>query len=274
MRLRYSTSMDKETFQDVMWLYQELGRHLRTVAAIKTSDAGDTRDLVRQVIQYHQNQPYKPIAGRNPFNWLKELQSTLNFWHHLHPESLVAPDDIWRDLDTLERVAIHLGLDADFISNVHEVKERSKVEVEFARMTPGEDELREWIRQEIAQQLRSAVESPRAATPSRESAPAASYDVDQSGSYRGEIADQVRSFVIETYIDPARAENQKQVRVKAGDVDKALGFRYRRLPLICSALRAQKFLDTARVKLIGEEGPPSGASTTTTFLFEFEPKPK
>ena len=86
----------------------------------------------------------------------------------------------------------------------------------------------------------------------------------------GEYADRVRDFVIDTYIEPARAAGQKDVRVRAGDVDKALGYRYRRLPLICTALRSQKFMTAARVRLSAEEGPPSGASTTTTFLYQLE----
>jgi len=85
-----------------------------------------------------------------------------------------------------------------------------------------------------------------------------------SGSY----ADRVRAFVIEVYIEPARASGQSEVRVRAGDVDKALGFGYRRLPLICAALRSQKFLGTAGVRLLDESGPPSGASTTTTFSYK------
>jgi len=94
--------------------------------------------------------------------------------------------------------------------------------------------------------------------------------VPQPPKERGEHADQVRSFVIDNYIAPAREQGQKEVRVRAGDVDKALGYRYRRLPLICAALRSQKFLEAARVKLLVEEGPPSGASTSTTFSYELE----
>jgi hypothetical protein len=77
--------------------------------------------------------------------------------------------------------------------------------------------------------------------------------------------------VIDTIIIPARAEGQGQARVRAGDLDKALGYGYRRLPLICSALTAQKFCVAARVKLREVTGPPSRKSTTTTFLFEVEP---
>ena len=87
-------------------------------------------------------------------------------------------------------------------------------------------------------------------------------------SRRGAHADRVRAFVIDAYIEPARANGQTEVRVRAGDVDKALEFGYRRLPLICAALRSQKFLGAARVRLLDESGPPSGASTTTTFSYE------
>ncbi len=86
---------------------------------------------------------------------------------------------------------------------------------------------------------------------------------------RGIHADRARAFAIESYIEPARARGQSVVRVRAGDVDKALGFGYRRLPLICAALRSQKFLRIAGLRLLDESGPPSGASTTTTFSYEF-----
>lgn len=60
-------------------------------------------------------------------------------------------------------------------------------------------------------------------------------------NHHGSYADRVRAFVMDVYIEPARTSGQTEVRVRAGDVDKALGFGYRRLPLICAALRAKNF---------------------------------
>jgi len=112
--------MRKEDYQDVMWLFHELGECLRSKRQNAPKD-WDTRALFRDVVENHQSTFF---GGRNPFNWLKELQTTLNFWFHLQIASDVPEDDVWRDLDTLERVAGYLGLDSAFVDSVHNVKNR------------------------------------------------------------------------------------------------------------------------------------------------------
>jgi hypothetical protein len=265
--LCYDPPMKKEIFKDVMWLFHELGLHLKP----KVKDAPekcDTRTLLRILAQ---ERPSINFGERDPFNWLKELQATANFWHHLTPESDIPEDDLWRDLDTMERVAKHLGLGNKFIEEVQGVKDRIWGEKSLEDGESSETEIRSWISEEVARQLRAAdvvvdsriaqiLELPKYVNKS-----------DLLDTPRGVIADRVRDFVIATYIEPARAEGQKKVAVRAGDVDKALGYRYRRLPLICAALRSQKFIEAGKVKLVGESGPPSGASTTTTFTYELEP---
>jgi hypothetical protein len=256
--------MRKEDYQDVMWLFHELGECLRS----KNQDASkdwDTRALLREVIENHQSTFF---GGRNPFNWLKELQTTLNFWHHLQLASEVSVDDLWRDLDTLERVARYLALDSAFVESVRNVKERILVDRDQSRQ-PNQDDIRSWIREEVSQQLEPTLASQQGPTrvQARGDAGAQRQETPVSQE-RGAHADRVRSFVIDTYIEPARTEGQKEVRVRAGDVDKSLGYQYRRLPLICAALRSEKFLAAARVGLRSESGPPSGASTTTTFTYE------
>jgi hypothetical protein len=298
--------MDKATFQDLMWLFQEFGRHLKSCSTYEAASGTDTRTLLKQAIQDYKRQPYGVTGGRNPLNWLKELSSTLNFWFHLQPGSIVPRDDIWRDLDTLDRVATYLGLDQEFLTDVRQVKEQMRVETS-SDYRDSEEDLRIWIRQEISKQLEEVTERQLAAaslttTPKSSAlAPITNMPGERTQSHdrkevvsanpkldtasclttppkvhtqpigqHGEIADRVRSFVLDTYVTPARAENISEIRVKAGDIDKALGFRFRRLPLICSALRATKFLEMARAELVGEEGPESGASTTTTFKFRLK----
>jgi hypothetical protein len=246
-----------------MWLFHDLGDHLRSIRRDAPKD-WDTRALFRDVVE---NRQPKFLGGRNPFNWLKELQTTLNFWHHLQVASDVPEDDVWRDLDTLERVAWYLGLDSAFVESVRNVKERIRVEHEIREKEPSQEDIRSWIREEVAQALKQvAGEEGQAEARAQigSDVPEKKLDAPQE---RGEHADRVREFVIDTYIEPARAEGQKEVRVRAGDVDKALGYRYRRLPLICDALRSKKFFDSARVELREVLGPPSGASTTTTFVY-------
>jgi 5-methylcytosine-specific restriction protein B len=71
---------------------------------------------------------------------------------------------------------------------------------------------------------------------------------------RGKWADKVRAYVGEKYITPARARNEPEVSIRVGDVHTALGFKGR-LPLVCSALGAQRFQDENNVKLLGTTGP-------------------
>ena len=141
--------MRKEDYQDMMWLFHELGECLRS----KRQDAPkdwDTRALFRYVVDNHQSTFF---GGRNPFNWLKELQTTLNFWHHLQVASDVSEDDVWRDLDTLARVAAYLGLDSAFVESVRNVKDRILVERESQYKQPSQEETRSWITEEVSQQL-------------------------------------------------------------------------------------------------------------------------
>lgn len=257
--------MDQATFQDVTWLLHDLGRCLKSIMP-STPESCDTRGLLWVVVR---DQQPRLTGGRNPFNWLKELQATSNFWAHLQPGSDVPEDDVWRDLDTLERVAKYLGLDPEFVDNVHEVKERIRAGKSPEHTQPSEIEIRSWIREEVAQQLAIHPQAGPSQPPTGELVGAQGGGA-QPERYRGEHADRVRDHVSSVYIKPAREEGLKQVRVRAGDVDKALGYQYRRLPLVCAALRSKKFLNAARVKLLGETGPPSGASTSTTFSYELE----
>ncbi|MBN1568335.1 MAG: hypothetical protein JXA73_10855 [Acidobacteria bacterium] len=258
--------MDKKSFQDVMWLFQELGRHLRP----KIQDAPDNCDTRILIWHLAQGRHSTVFDGRNPYNWIKELQSVSNLWHHLSVESDIPDDDVWRDLDTMERVARYLDLDSKFIEELHGVKMQIWAEKNIENDNPALNRLRLWISEEISRQLK-VINMPQGSRVAEAGEPLTEYGSSISlESHRGEIADHVRDYVIATYIEPARSGGQKKVSVRAGDVDKALGYRYRRLPLICAALRSNKFLESGRIKLLDITGPPSGASTTTTFTFELE----
>ena len=77
-------------------------------------------------------------------------------------------------------------------------------------------------------------------------------------------ADDVRDYVFEHYIRPARERGEKSVVVRVGDVHSALRYT-NRLPLVCAALGAMKFHDKHRLTLPKTDGPMQ--STTTTFTF-------
>ncbi|MGB8261972.1 MAG: hypothetical protein WCE75_16550 [Terracidiphilus sp.] len=80
-------------------------------------------------------------------------------------------------------------------------------------------------------------------------------------------SDQVRTFVRDHYVAPARRSGSRTVTVRAGDVHKALRWELRRVPQVCAALSTRKFLECARVELIEKKGPPSGQSTTVEFTY-------
>ena len=78
------------------------------------------------------------------------------------------------------------------------------------------------------------------------------------------LADQIRQYVLHNLIMPARATGLKQVTVRAGDVHQAVGL-VNRMPAVCSALDAHKFLSYASVKLISRSGPRQGADAQWVF---------
>jgi hypothetical protein len=87
-------------------------------------------------------------------------------------------------------------------------------------------------------------------------------------------SDQVRKFVIENYVAPARLIGARAVSVRVGDVHRAMKWDLKRVAQVCSALSTRKFLNSANVELIERKGPPSGQSTTVEFTFGLlQPEP-
>ena len=79
-------------------------------------------------------------------------------------------------------------------------------------------------------------------------------------------ADQVRDYVLQTYILPARKRSPAPVAVTvvAGDVARALKMS-NRMPLVCGALGTEKFQKENRIHLVKRTGP--GQGPTATFVF-------
>jgi len=77
-------------------------------------------------------------------------------------------------------------------------------------------------------------------------------------------ADDVRKYCIKKIVEPARRRGEKQIKIRAGDVHSAMGYR-NRLPLICAALGANIFEEIAGVERISISGPTNGANTIFTF---------
>jgi hypothetical protein len=82
-------------------------------------------------------------------------------------------------------------------------------------------------------------------------------------------ADEVIRYARESYVEPAVRHGESVVRIRAGDVHKALQLN-NRVPSVCQALTSKRFLDQNNLVLIEKHGPPSGLSTTTVFIYRLE----
>lgn len=76
-------------------------------------------------------------------------------------------------------------------------------------------------------------------------------------------AEEVRQYVLSTYIHPARAAGKLTITVRSGDVHRALSLAGR-YPMVCDALRTQTFL-TENLLSLSEAGPKHGANVYFTF---------
>jgi hypothetical protein len=82
-------------------------------------------------------------------------------------------------------------------------------------------------------------------------------------------SDQIRKYARETYVEPAVSRGQREIRVRAGDVHKALALK-NRVPIVCQALESKLFLKENNLVLESKEGPPSGLSTSVVFTYRIE----
>ena len=80
-------------------------------------------------------------------------------------------------------------------------------------------------------------------------------------------SDVIRNHVRESFLKPAIRKGERVITVNAGAVHKALGLN-NRVPMVCAALKSQKFLEENGLRIVSKTGPPSGQSTTVTFTYE------
>jgi len=88
-----------------------------------------------------------------------------------------------------------------------------------------------------------------------------------AGSASNSVSESVRVHAREVYLRPARNRGLTKVAINVGQVHRALALK-NRIPLVCQALKSEKFLDANSLRLISETGPPSGQSTTVTYTYE------
>lgn len=86
-------------------------------------------------------------------------------------------------------------------------------------------------------------------------------------SFTKSQADEIREFVIENFVKPARAKDDQTISLRAGDIHKSMGLS-NRMPAVCSAVRSQKFAEQAKVTLVATEGAYAGSSAAWTFSLD------
>jgi len=77
------------------------------------------------------------------------------------------------------------------------------------------------------------------------------------------LADQIRQYVIDELVEPARAAGESVLTMRSGDIHKAMGLD-NRMPAVCSALDAAKFYDEAGVRLVSRSGPNQSSTVEWT----------
>lgn len=83
-------------------------------------------------------------------------------------------------------------------------------------------------------------------------------------------ADHIRGFVLDHYIDLARAQGQSEITIRAGDIHHRMGLS-NAMPAVCSAIGGIKFTELARVSLRDRTGPVNGANVY--FCFNLSARP-
>lgn len=111
---------------------------------------------------------------------------------------------------------------------------------------------------EESRQMTDRVKSRNRKTPVH-AAPAVTSSRDTESS-----ADGIRRFVLSHFVVPARNRGEKTVTVRAGDVHSQMSLRGRHAN-VCQAMRGDKFLNLAKVKLRSSRGPLAGGNTYFTY---------
>ena len=87
----------------------------------------------------------------------------------------------------------------------------------------------------------------------------------------------IRKFATDAYVKPARQRGERSFAIAVKPVEADLrkrGLATGRTPLVCSALRGNKFQAENGIVLDRWEGPPSGQSPTVVYHFRFVDAPK
>ena len=78
------------------------------------------------------------------------------------------------------------------------------------------------------------------------------------------LADKLRSFAYQAYIQPALASGRAQIAIRAGDVHADMGLQ-NRMPAVCGALGSKIFENQHNLEVFKRMGPPQGANAIFYF---------
>ena len=79
------------------------------------------------------------------------------------------------------------------------------------------------------------------------------------------LADEIRDFVQQNYIEPARRCGDREITIRAGDIHRDMQLKKSRMPAVCGAIGTKKFEEECGVRLIRRRGPTQGANVYFTF---------
>lgn len=85
------------------------------------------------------------------------------------------------------------------------------------------------------------------------------------------LADEIRRFVYDNYIRPARERRETQIVIVAGEVHSRMGLKSR-MPAVCSALRSVELQRMCNVRLVKEIRQTGVKRDSSTNVFVFELK--
>jgi hypothetical protein len=80
-------------------------------------------------------------------------------------------------------------------------------------------------------------------------------------------SDAIRRHAYQKYVLDAQRRKERIISINVGEVHREMGLS-NRVPLVCAALGSKKFLKEHGLRIVSKTGPPSGQSTTVTFLYE------
>lgn len=78
------------------------------------------------------------------------------------------------------------------------------------------------------------------------------------------LADDIRNFAFEKYIEPTRQKKMRKVTIRSGEVHDEMKL-HGRMPAVCGAIGTRKFEELYNVRLTNRKDPTQGSNIYFTF---------